>query len=208
MLVTCGGCDSKIKIPNTAAGKRVKCPKCATAIRVPTAESAPEEAVAAVPAAKPRPQPPPLKPSRGKSRDDDEEDDEDERPKKRRRREKDDEDDDDAGVPRRKKRKRRSISGLAVASMVLGIGSLILLITGPCVGSIFVSNYSIFFVPPIALVGAVVAIVLGNYGKKPGSMGFAYTGLVCSYIVVILVLVAVAFVAIHFVMPGPGGRKF
>jgi predicted Zn finger-like uncharacterized protein len=39
MLITCSGCESKIKVPDAAAGKRVKCPKCATIIRVPKAET-------------------------------------------------------------------------------------------------------------------------------------------------------------------------
>jgi len=42
MLITCNGCNSKIRVPDSAAGKRVKCPKCATLIRVPEAERPPQ----------------------------------------------------------------------------------------------------------------------------------------------------------------------
>ena len=66
MLITCDGCNTKIRVPDSAAGKRVKCPKCATLIRVPelepTSESAnPESAGVSStplpPAPKPTPEP-------------------------------------------------------------------------------------------------------------------------------------------------------
>jgi predicted Zn finger-like uncharacterized protein len=42
MLITCDGCNSKIRVPDKAAGKRVKCPKCATMIKVPALETPPD----------------------------------------------------------------------------------------------------------------------------------------------------------------------
>ena len=44
MLITCDGCNSKIRVPDSAAGKRVKCPKCATLIKVPQPEPTSESA--------------------------------------------------------------------------------------------------------------------------------------------------------------------
>ena len=44
MLITCDGCNTKIRVPDSAAGKRVKCPKCATLIRVPELEPTSESA--------------------------------------------------------------------------------------------------------------------------------------------------------------------
>src|SRR5262245_4844145 len=35
--VTCGGCSRKMRVPDTAAGKRIKCPKCQAVIAVPGA---------------------------------------------------------------------------------------------------------------------------------------------------------------------------
>jgi uncharacterized protein len=55
--VTCPTCGAKLKTPDTAAGKKIKCPKCEKLIDVP-AEG--EEAVADVPAAAPdEPEAPP-----------------------------------------------------------------------------------------------------------------------------------------------------
>ena len=39
MLITCTGCDTKMRVPDDAAGKIVKCPKCALRITVPASES-------------------------------------------------------------------------------------------------------------------------------------------------------------------------
>ena len=41
MLIICHSCNSKIRVPDKAAGKRVKCPKCATLLTVPAADPAP-----------------------------------------------------------------------------------------------------------------------------------------------------------------------
>ncbi len=39
--VSCPSCSHRLRAPDTAAGKRVKCPKCKSVIQVPAAESAP-----------------------------------------------------------------------------------------------------------------------------------------------------------------------
>ncbi len=39
MQVICSGCNAKIKVPDKAAGKRIKCPRCAIVIQVPAAET-------------------------------------------------------------------------------------------------------------------------------------------------------------------------
>jgi len=41
IVVTCPGCSATLKAPDTAAGKKVKCPKCTSAIPVPAAEEPP-----------------------------------------------------------------------------------------------------------------------------------------------------------------------
>lgn len=52
MLITCSGCKSQMRAPDTLAGKKVKCPKCATIMVVPAAE----------PPSVPAPPPPPPEP--------------------------------------------------------------------------------------------------------------------------------------------------
>ena len=55
MLVVCTSCATKIRVPDTAAGKRVKCPKCATVIQVPTEEATLAPAPMPLPAVAPGP---------------------------------------------------------------------------------------------------------------------------------------------------------
>jgi len=47
----CQYCDKKIGVPDEYAGKRVKCPRCASAIVVPELEPDPEVEVATEPSA-------------------------------------------------------------------------------------------------------------------------------------------------------------
>jgi predicted Zn finger-like uncharacterized protein len=59
MLITCNGCNSKIRVPDSAAGKRVKCPKCATLIRVPEVERPPQSSEPQTTGVSSTPLPPP-----------------------------------------------------------------------------------------------------------------------------------------------------
>jgi hypothetical protein len=47
----CPSCEGKFRLPDAAAGKRIKCPKCKGPLDVPPLGAAPAEATAAVPAA-------------------------------------------------------------------------------------------------------------------------------------------------------------
>ena len=49
IVVTCPGCSTTLKAPDNAAGRRLKCPKCTSAIDVP-APAPPEEIVEDLPA--------------------------------------------------------------------------------------------------------------------------------------------------------------
>jgi phage FluMu protein Com len=40
MQITCASCGKKLKVPDTAAGKKVKCPGCEAVIRIPASEAA------------------------------------------------------------------------------------------------------------------------------------------------------------------------
>ena len=203
MLISCNGCGKEMRVPDSAAGKRAKCPKCATLIRIPQLESTDSDTYSTSQSSS-KAKPPPIKKTRASSIDDDEDDDRP--PKKRRRRDEDDDDEEDDDVPRRKKRRRTSISMMAVASMILGLASLFILFVCPT-GVYFIKFPIVFVSTPIAAVGAIASVILGRMGNKPGSAVFAWIGMICSYLVLFLVLVVVLFFGIALVMPGPGGRR-
>jgi predicted Zn finger-like uncharacterized protein len=129
MLITCDGCSSKIRVPDKAAGKRVKCPKCANMIRVPALETpshpAPDSGgvssapLPPLPKFEPEPpeeqgtevtsrpsskgsKPPPIKKTSGGRTAWDDDDDDDVDIRSRRGRRDDDDDGDDDRPPRRR----------------------------------------------------------------------------------------------------------
>lgn len=243
MQITCTGCSKKIRVADSAAGKRVKCPQCATVLRIP--EKAEEEAPAPSPEES-APEPAPVgtemavvpkstlsgkkslsrtmiarrrdeddnedsepkskrraaddedddapRSKRGRSRDD-EDDDEDRRPAKKRRR--DDEDDDDHVDIRRKKKRgkeKAGPNGMAIASMICGICAIVSYFAACGCGA---AAGPFGAIPGgVALVLAIVGVILGHIGKTPGSEGFAWTGLITSYITLVLMLLGVILVII------------
>jgi hypothetical protein len=135
-------CGQQLQVQDQHAGARVRCPKCQRECTAPV----PVQPVTAE-APPPPPKPSPVKASRDEdvvelpreSRRRAEEDDNDDRPRKSRRRDEEDEDDDDR--PRKRKRSRRDdddddddrdrprrvvaqSSGLATASLILGLVSI------------------------------------------------------------------------------------
>lgn len=66
MIVTCGDCSRKLKIPDSAAGKKIKCPGCQSVIRVPGDGSTP--APPAKPSSAPRKKPASSAPSKPSAR--------------------------------------------------------------------------------------------------------------------------------------------
>jgi hypothetical protein len=62
MLITCHACNSKIRVPEKAYGKRIKCPKCTMILQVPAAEPASETPVSESISNEPLPSPPPPPP--------------------------------------------------------------------------------------------------------------------------------------------------
>ena len=109
LQLTCPECESKITVRNAddSAGKRVKCPKCGTGVRVPEREEedddAPKARGPARTAARRRDEEDDERPARRK-RPADEEEDEDERPAARRKRATDDEEAEDERPAARRKR--------------------------------------------------------------------------------------------------------
>ena len=139
--IVCGNCSAKMKAPDTAAGKRVKCPKCSTPILVPVAEDDFE-----IVDDEPRK---PLK-SAVKPVAVDDDDEVDDRPeKKSRRRDHDDDDDDDEEErPRKKKNATAKKKGVPVWAFAIA---------------------GVAFVAVIGVVAALVLI--GGKPESPGTPG-------------------------------------
>lgn len=121
--VVCSKCSAKLNAPDNAAGKRVKCPRCQTAMVVPellAAEMEPQFEVV-------DDAPPPAKklPAKPKVVAQVELDDDDDRPRKKRRPVDDEDDDDDRP---RKKRKKSDEGGVSTTrNVVMGVLLVVLL---------------------------------------------------------------------------------
>lgn len=185
MFIRCTTCNTKIRTPDSAAGKRVKCPKCATMLDVPKEDAPPDTGVTVVappPAVAAAPPPVPKKPppwAAKKDDDDDEEEDDRKRPpKKKRSRDRDDDDTDRYGEPRRSTPANQT-NGAAVASMILGIIGVAMFFGG-CLCGMFTAGIGGILGCGVSLICAIVGLVLGFIGNKPGSEGFAWTGIICS----------------------------
>ena len=78
-------------------------------------------------------------------------------------------------------------SGLAITSMILGIISVVLVLAGCGCGCMA----GPFAIGPwgIAIILAIVGLILGFMGNTPGSEGFAWTGIICSFVTIALVVV-------------------
>src|SRR5262245_33432265 len=98
-IVPCPSCEKKLKVPDGAEGKKIRCPHCKTLLLISTDGLDLAEGVTAAKPAKRRPaeEDEDDRPVRRRGRDDDDEDD---RPRARRR----DDDDDEDDRPRRRKK--------------------------------------------------------------------------------------------------------
>jgi predicted Zn finger-like uncharacterized protein len=209
MLLTCDGCGAKIRAPDSAAGKRVKCPKCATIVTLPEVDKPKDDpdAEAAKISTKPMPPPPPIeeepldkdektkvtsagakppkiKPQPAGSIDDDE--DEDDRPVRKRRRMDEGEDD---YLAVRSDHAGSSANAMSTAAMVLGIFSILMSTGGVCCCS--------FLGPIIAIICGGLALTFGFMSRAPGSNGTALTGIICGGIGLalgLMMLVLILFV--------------
>jgi len=114
ILVACPGCGAKLNAPDSAAGKKVKCPKAGCGAVVPVPEPLPLEPEFDDP--QPAPPPPQRRPARAAVEE------EDDRPRKKARR--DDDEDEDEFDSRRKRKSGGLSAGLIVA---ITLGGLLLL---------------------------------------------------------------------------------
>jgi len=215
MQIACTNCQAKIKVPDSAAGKKGKCPKCGTMLIIPVAPpaeemKAPQTGMMAEPpparvdieaeAADADYNPPvPKRPPTTAERDDyeDEADRDDERRSRRGR----DEDDLDDEQRRRSSgemdilRRQPSI-GLSLTSMILGIASILITLASTIGGGLFGLFCPCGFIGGYLGVGlsgilALVSLPLGFVGMNKGGKGFAITGLATSGISVVLILLYV-----------------
>lgn len=145
MQITCPSCKKSLRVADTAAGKKVKCPACATAfVAVDQVEELIQESPPRAPKAPAKPvvdQVEEVEPPRPPRRRDEEDEDDDRRRPPRRRDDDDDDDDDDRprrgrrryedeGIGRRRRSSGGSITSVGVITIILG--SLTLL-CGLCV---------------------------------------------------------------------------
>jgi predicted Zn finger-like uncharacterized protein len=162
MQITCSNCQSKIRVPDSAAGKKGKCPKCGTVIAIPAAEAPTEELPsggspfdfsAEEPAAAPR------------------------RPKSAAPTDEILEEPAEVGAPAT--RKQQESMGLAITSLVLGILSLL------CSCGSVVS----WCVAPLPFLLGVGAVVTGFLGMKRGGRTLAIVGLSLGSVALLLTVV-------------------
>jgi hypothetical protein len=133
IAVVCTNCSAKLNAPDSAAGKKVKCPKCQTSMIVP--EPLPEE-----PAFEVVDEPEPAKKPKAKATvaDDEEEEEkprknrveaeseEEEKPRKKRQAERD-EDDEERPKKKRKKQEESEGNSMMVRNIIGGVVLLVLL---------------------------------------------------------------------------------
>ena len=176
MLVVCTNCKSKIRVPDAAAGKRVKCPKCATAIQVPlTEEAAPAPAPSVLDDAdNPFSDMGASDPAPPARRRNDDEDDEAPAPPPRRRARADDEDDDRPLAPTGGDKKK-----LSIASLICGIIGVLCCGCVPLSIAAIVLGYLGQQKEPTGKTMALIGMILGGVGllEQCGLIGFnIFTG--------------------------------
>ncbi len=224
MLIVCTNCQSTIRVPDDAVGKKGKCPRCGTVITISAAGDAPAvpAAPASPPAETPLPstgyastappvssEPPPLPKARARYDDFDDEPspryDEDDEPRRRR----EDEDDEDWDIRRRGPRRRAPSRGMSIAAMVLGLTGLFILLASTVVTFLFTAAAGPggccvgIIGGPIALLVAgvlgLLGIILGFVGLSHGGRGFAWTGIGTGSASVLLVLLFLLLSFLGFV---------
>lgn len=189
--LTCSACSKPMQAPDTAAGKRVKCPNCQAVVSVPAAAPAPAAPAAPAPRAAPPPVPKAAAPAPAPANDnpfgfddapankskkaarDERAEEEDERPRKKRTRERDDRDDDEEweGEAPRKGSKGWTAFGSGCGTVKIGLWLEFAAITYVCilmllavagVGRGSFSGGAIFLPAPLLLLAGTGCILMGR----------------------------------------------
>jgi predicted Zn finger-like uncharacterized protein len=184
MLIVCSSCNSKIRVPDSAVGKKGKCPKCGTVITITAPEAPSEQETIEAPAPSspfdfeggPPPSAPP--PVAKTSRRRDEDDDEDVAPPRRR----DDIDDIDEEPVRGSRPKSPPSQGLSMGAMIAGIVGLL------CCCS----------------PAGIAAIVMGFIARSKGGNGMALAGIILGFVGLLLNCVG----GILYFFLGVGNTRF
>jgi hypothetical protein len=222
LLIVCESCGGKFRAPDKAAGKRVKCPKCANMIQVPEADPAPSDDPNAAGVTQTPPQnkgksssgskPPPVPKTTGKATWDNDDvgngEDDDDRDRNRRKRYDDDVDDDDRrhdDLNVRKKKPEESI-GLSVTSLVLGIVGIVLFISvggsATCGGFVLACCCPLgplagaFTGVTVSAIPAILATIFGYMGKDKGGRGMAMTGMILGIVTLALAVILVVVLGV------------
>jgi predicted Zn finger-like uncharacterized protein len=168
MLITCGNCQSKIRVPESAAGKKGKCPKCGSVITIPAEGEAADEADAAEAAAEGPGNPfdfaeaaPAPRRAKGSAAGG--------------------EVDEEADEGEGRGRKKAESPGLSITSLVLGILSLLC----GCGTSLM------WYCAPIPFLLAIGAIITGLMGMKRGGKAMGITGASLGGASILLTIVAI-----------------
>ena len=213
MLISCNGCNSKIRVPESAAGKRVKCPKCATLIRVPEVENSsanaePESTGVSSKPMPPAPPPLPAEPETQEAADPeafsetprsggskpppikskhassvDDDDDDEDGPSKKRRRTYDDDEDDEDEDSDELDVRRRG-RVRNKPNNSMAMTSMVMGIVSVTLGTAG-SCCCGMIGASIAIACGIMAIIFGIMGKTPGNESMAMTGIICGAVGVV-----------------------
>jgi predicted Zn finger-like uncharacterized protein len=185
MLITCSNCQSKIRVPDSAAGKKGKCPKCGAVIAIPLEESPAEEAAAEPAAEEPAGGSPfdfdePAAPRKGKSARTTGEETEEEA---------------EAGGEGEAKQESPALS---IVALVLGILSLV------CGCGTGVAWYC----APLPILCAIGALVCGLLGMKRGGRVMGIIGASLGGVSILLTIIMIVLNIVLFAgVVGLGAMK-
>ncbi len=173
LLLTCPSCSKQLRVQDALAGKKVKCPACATVLTVPAAVAAPPPAAPkqAVSSAGRKPAaPPPARSAAASSR-----------------RSRDDEDEPDRPYQKDAAADKKPVSGvgigLGIASLVLGILTAVTSLVCICVGWLAIPLGVIGLI--LGVVGAIVPLAQGRRG-----IGLPIAGAIVSLLATTFAIVA------------------
>jgi predicted Zn finger-like uncharacterized protein len=233
MNIECTSCQARIRVPESAAGKKGKCPKCGTTLTIPAAPDQPpaaDEALAVpeVPVAEVHPFPPeptgyasaPLPPPLPSGPPP--------VPKASRREQEpprgsryDDEDDDYDNRPSGRgdddlnirRRGRPPSIAMSLTSMIVGIAGLLVSLGITGVSTFFAIGCPCLFYGGYVGVGiggllAILALVFGFVGLYQGGRWYAITGLITGGLnIIVILLYIVATVVLGVVIFGAAANQ-
>lgn len=175
IAVLCGNCNAKLNAPDAAAGKKVKCPKCATVLQIPAPEPEPDFEVVDEPAPTPKAKPKAPAIPKPVLLDESEGMDEEDAPRPPAKKKKpvvlaEDDDEDEAPTPKKKKGKKQPAAKSSSLPLLIGGGILGLALVGFLVYWFVLREPDVAKAPDTKPPGDPgTPIKPGDPGKQPGS---------------------------------------